>query len=213
MGAPGAGKGTLAERISGELGIAHIATGDILRAAVEAGTKLGQEAQKYLEAGELVPDEVVNGIVGERLAQEDCVRGFLLDGFPRTVEQAKALNGILTGRGEELSRVLVVEVEPEVIVRRLSGRRVCLNCGATYQVETLPPRVEGVCDICGGKLVQRPDDQPATIRHRLVVYEEQTKPLIEYYEQQGLVTRVDNSGAIGMAVEAALAALRAGSEK
>ena len=191
MGAPGAGKGTQAAKLVKKFGIPQIATGDMFRAAVKSGTELGKQAKACMEAGKLVPDEVTIGIVRERLAKDDCKNGFILDGFPRTVEQADALNKILADLGKTLTRVLNISVPAEDLIGRSVGRRVCKNCGATYHVEFNAPKVAGVCDECGGELYQRADDTVETMTNRLNVYVESTRPLIEYYKKAGLYTEVD----------------------
>jgi len=190
LGAPGAGKGTQAEHIVGTFGLPHISTGEILRAAVAAGTELGAQAQQYMQAGELVPDEVVIGIIRERLAQPDAARGFLLDGFPRTLHQAAALDDMLTAAGRELTHAVVLDVPEAELIERLSGRRTCRRCGKGYHIKFDPPKQAGVCDACGGELYQRADDNEETVRNRLVVYGEQTEPLIDYYSRKGLVDTI-----------------------
>ncbi|NPV30141.1 MAG: adenylate kinase [Firmicutes bacterium] len=191
IGPPGAGKGTQAARIAGFCEVPHISTGDIFRAAVQAGTELGRKAREYLDAGRLVPDEITIEIIRERLKQPDCSRGFLLDGFPRTLPQAEALDRLLADLGTHLDVVLYIRVSPEVLVERLTGRRVCRNCGATYHVLFQPPRLPGVCDRCGGELYQRSDDTAETVRDRLEVYMSQTAPLLEYYRERGLLKEID----------------------
>ncbi|MGQ9779025.1 MAG: adenylate kinase [Bacillota bacterium] len=208
LGPPGAGKGTQAKLISARHGIPHISTGDIFRAAIAEGTPLGRQAREFLDRGALVPDEIVIGIVTERLGAEDCRPGFLLDGFPRTLPQAEALDRYLAATGRTLTAVLALEVGEEVLIRRLGGRRVCRACGAPYHIETNPPREEGRCDRCGGELYQRDDDRPATVRERLRVYEAQTRPLLDYYEERGLLKRIQADGGIeevDAAIERALA--------
>lgn len=202
MGAPGAGKGTQAAFLVKEFGIPQIATGDMFRAAVKEGTELGKQAKACMEAGKLVPDEVTIGIVRERLAKDDCKNGFILDGFPRTVEQADALNGILTELGKKLTAVLNIAVPAEDLIGRSVGRRVCRNCGSTYHVQFNAPKVEGVCDTCGGELYQRADDTVETMTNRLNVYVESTRPLIEYYKRAGLYTEVDGRQPIEKVTEA-----------
>nr|5G3Y_A Chain A, ADENYLATE KINSE [synthetic construct] len=191
LGPPGAGKGTQAEKIVEEYGIPHISTGDMFRAAIKEGTELGLKAKEYMDKGELVPDEVTIGLVKERLSQPDCKKGFLLDGFPRTVAQAEALDKILKELGIKLDAVINIEVPREELLERLTGRRVCRQCGATYHVIFNPPKVEGVCDKCGGELYQRSDDNEETVSNRLDVYEDQTAPLIDYYEKKGLLKNID----------------------
>ncbi len=191
LGPPGAGKGTQAVRIAQEADIPHIATGDMFRQAVREETSLGLEVKRYLDAGRLVPDEVTVGIVRERLARPDCREGFILDGFPRTVPQAEALDGVLAGLGMKLDRVVSLVVGTEALVRRLAGRRVCGGCGTSFHVELNPPQEEGRCDRCGGVLVQRDDDREETVRERLAVYERQTAPLVDYYRRHGLLVEVD----------------------
>ena len=186
LGAPGAGKGTQAEVVSEHLGIPTISTGNIIREALKNGTETGLKAKSYMDAGKLVPDEIVIAIIKERLAQDDCKGGFILDGFPRTVPQAEAL----TQMGVEIDRVIDIEVPDEKIMARLSARRVCEACGASYHLEYKPMKVEGVCDKCGGKTVQRKDDHPDTVKDRLHVYHEQTEPLKAYYEKLGKLVTV-----------------------
>lgn len=191
LGPPGAGKGTQGERLVKDYQIPHISTGDIFRASIKAGTALGREAQKYMDAGELVPDEVVIGIVQERLEEGDTKAGFLLDGFPRTVSQADALDEFLQVAGRPLLAVINIAVDPEVLVTRLSGRRICKKCSAVYHITTKKPKIDGVCDHCEGQLMQRDDDREETVRKRLQVYTEQTEPLIRYYQEAGLLLSVN----------------------
>jgi adenylate kinase len=194
LGPPGAGKGTQADRLQSDFALAHISTGDMLRAQVADGTELGKEAQRYMKAGELVPDEVIVGMITERISVDDARDGFLLDGFPRNEAQAQALARALESHERRLTAVLLIEVPDEEVVRRLGGRRVCVkNPAHIYHVEFDPPKHEGICDQDGSRLAQREDDQEATIRRRLHVYHDQTKPLIGYYEQQGLLRRFDGS--------------------
>ena len=181
LGAPGAGKGTQAAVISRELGIPAISTGNILRAAIQEGTPTGMKAKTYMDEGHLVPDEVIIGILKERLAQPDCANGFILDGVPRTIAQAEAIETM----GIRIDKVLELQVEDNVIVERMSGRRVCEKCGASYHIVNKKSKVEGVCDLCGGKTVIRKDDQPATVLDRLKAYHEQTEPLVDFYRQRG----------------------------
>ena len=201
MGAPGAGKGTQAARLVEKYKIPQISTGDMFRAAVAEGTELGKEAASYMKAGKLVPDEVTIGIVRERLSKSDCARGFILDGFPRTVEQADALNEILDGLGKKLTRVLNINVAAGELISRAVGRRICKKCGATYHVEYNAPKVAGVCDECGGELYQRGDDTAETMTNRLNVYVKSTRPLIEYYKATGIYAEVDGSQPIERVTE------------
>ena len=194
LGAPGSGKGTQAERIAPAFGLPHISTGEILRAAVTAGTELGSTAKRYMDAGDLVPDQVVVGIIRERLAEPDAARGFMLDGFPRTLEQARELDAMLEQAGRALTLVLLIDVPEEELVQRLAGRRACRNCGRGYNVVFDPPKVDGVCDVCGGELFQRDDDNEETVRNRLEVYRAQTAPLIDYYREGGLLESVFGGG-------------------
>ena len=196
LGPPGAGKGTQAQRICDALNIPQISTGDILRRAMKEGTEMGKLAKSYIDAGNLVPDSVTVGIVRDRLAQDDCKKGFILDGFPRTVEQANALDGIMADLGLSLTRVLNISVPAADLVERAVGRRICKKCGATYHVKFNPSNKEGVCDECGGELFQRADDTAETMTNRLSVYEASTKPLIDYYQKAGIYTEVDGRQAI-----------------
>jgi adenylate kinase len=193
LGPPGAGKGTQAEILSEQLGIPHIASGDLFR---YNETDLGLLAKQYMDNGELVPDDVTIAMVGNRLEQRDAENGAILDGFPRTIPQAEALTEMLADMGQSLDGVLNIEVPEEEVVRRLSGRRVCRNCGATYHVDFNPPKEPGICDICGGELYLRDDDRPETVRNRLAVYQEQTTPLVDYYREAGLLHQIDGSGDI-----------------
>ena len=187
LGAPGAGKGTQAEKICERISIPAISTGNIIREAIKNGTKVGLEAKRYIESGDLVPDEVVIGIIKERLECDDCKNGFILDGFPRTIPQAEALNSM----GVQIDTVLEIDVKDEKVVSRLSGRRVCEKCGASYHVQYKQPKVEGVGDLCGGNLVMRKDDNPETIRERLKVYHDQTEPLKDFYKNLGKLKVVE----------------------
>ena len=189
LGAPGAGKGTQAEVIREHLQIPAVSTGNIIREALRNGTEMGLKAKSYMDSGALVPDEVVIGIIEERLQQDDCKNGFILDGFPRTVPQAEALGRM----GIEIDRVVDIEVSDQAIIQRLSGRRVCEKCGASYHVEHNPSKQEGICDTCGEKLVLRDDDKPETVQKRLNVYHEQTQPLIDYYKKAGVLREVDGT--------------------
>jgi len=196
LGAPGSGKGTQAKFLVQKYSIPQISTGDILREEVKSGTVLGLKAKEYMDKGQLVPDEVVVGMVEERVKKGDCTTGFILDGFPRTVAQADALEGTLQRMKKALSRVILVNVDEDELVKRLTGRRVCEKCGAGYHVIFDPPKQEGVCDKCQGKLYQRDDDKESTIRNRLKVYNNQTAPLIEYYQKKQLLSVVDGMGSI-----------------
>ena len=190
LGAPGAGKGTQAKQIAGKYGIPHISTGDIFRANIKNGTELGKKAKEFMDQGLLVPDELTCDLVMDRIGQDDCKNGFVLDGFPRTIPQAEALDAALTKIGEKMDYAIDVDVPDENIVNRMAGRRACLDCGATYHIVSLPPKTEGKCDACGADLVLRDDDKPETVQKRLGVYHEQTQPLIDYYEKQGLLLTV-----------------------
>ena len=196
MGPPGAGKGTQAEKIVKEFAIVHISTGDMFRAALKNQTPLGLKAKEYMDKGELVPDEVVIAMVEERISAPDCAKGFLLDGFPRTIPQAEALDKKLAEMGITLNGVINIEVPREDLIARLTGRRVCRQCGATYHVKFNPPKTEGVCDACGGELYQRSDDSLETVTNRLDVYEAQTAPLKEYYAKTGLLINIDGTKSI-----------------
>ena len=189
LGAPGAGKGTQAEILCKRLGIPSISTGNILRAAIKDGTPTGVQAKSYIDAGQLVPDEVIIGILNERLAQSDCAKGYILDGVPRTIAQAKAMEE----SGIEIDAAVALEISEDEILRRMRGRRVCEACGSSFNMEAIPPRVEGICDNCGGKLIQRQDDTPETVHKRLEVYHRETKPLVGYYAERGLLRTVDVS--------------------
>ena len=205
LGAPGAGKGTQAEVICEELKIPAISTGNIIREAVKNGTPMGAKAKTYMEKGALVPDDVVIGIIKERLVQDDCKGGFILDGFPRTVPQAEALDAM----GVAIDRVVEISVPDEAIEKRLGGRRVCGSCGSSYHMEHKPPKQEGVCDKCGGELILRKDDQPETIRDRLKVYQDQTEPLKDFYQGKGILRVVDGQAGIENTTKQVLAALEA----
>jgi len=210
LGPPGAGKGTQAKLLTECLDIPQIATGDILRGAVQSGTVLGLQAKGFMDAGALVPDAVVIGIVRERLQQTDCHKGFILDGFPRTVAQADALQGNLADLGRQLDRVVSLTVDADALVERLTGRRTCRACGRGYHVAFDPPQAADRCDACGGELFQRDDDQETTIRKRLAVYAEQTAPLIDYYRAAGLLAELDGMLPIQIVHRQVLAALQAG---
>ena len=203
LGAPGAGKGTQAEILSAKLGIPTISTGNILRAAIQEGTPTGLEAKSYMDAGKLVPDSVIIGIVADRLAQPDCANGFILDGVPRTIGQAEALDAA----GITFDHVVSIEISDGEIEERMSGRRVCSKCGAPYHVKAKPPKTEGVCDACGGALVQREDDKAETVRSRLVVYHQETEPLKGYYEGKGLLSPVANQSTIEATTKVIMEAL------
>ncbi len=193
MGAPGAGKGTQAQKIAEKYGLPQISTGDIFRANIKEGTPLGNEAKTYMDEGLLVPDELVNSLVADRITKDDCKDGYILDGYPRSIAQAEALDKELADKGEKLDYAINIDVPDENIINRMSGRRVCLKCGATYHIEFNPPKVEGICDECGSKLVQRDDDKPETVKERLDVYHEETQPLIDYYEKEGILRTVDGT--------------------
>ena len=205
LGAPGAGKGTQAEVISQHLGIPTISTGNIIREALKSGSEMGRKAKSFMDSGKLVPDDVVIGIIQERLAQPDCAKGFILDGFPRTIPQAEALDRM----GIDIDRVVDIEVADETIARRVSGRRVCPGCGATYHVDYKKPAVEGVCDRCSDTLVQRKDDQPDTVQERLNVYHEQTEPLKTYYAACGKLVIVEGQEEVADTTRLTLAAIEA----
>ena len=207
VGPPGAGKGTQAEFIAEKFGVPKISTGDIFRANVSGGTDLGRLAKKYMDAGDLVPDEVTNAMVRDRLAQPDAADGFLLDGFPRNVAQAGELNDILHELGAPLSVVLDLEVDFDEVVKRLSGRRTCKKCGHVWHLEFDPPSSAGVCDKCGGELYQRDDDHPDTVRHRLEVYAQQTAPLIDFYRAEGKLVAIDALGPVEDVTERAITTL------
>jgi adenylate kinase len=191
MGLPGAGKGTQADKIVGKYNIPHISTGDMFRAAIKEGTELGLQAKSFMDKGELVPDEVTIGIVRERLSKADCGNGFLLDGFPRTVAQAEALDTMLADLGKKIDYVINIDVDQSILMERLTGRRICKNCGATYHLVFNPPAKEGVCDRCGGELYQRADDNAETVQNRLDVNIQQTKPLLNFYEDKGYLRNIN----------------------
>lgn len=193
LGAPGAGKGTQAKMIAEKYGVPHISTGDIFRANIKNGTELGMEAKKYMDQGLLVPDELTVKILLDRVANEDCKNGFVLDGFPRTIPQAEVLDKALTELGDKIDYAINVDVPDENIVKRMGGRRACLSCGATYHIEHVPPKKEGFCDTCGQELVLRDDDKPETVKNRLNVYHEQTQPLIDFYTEKGVLKTVDGT--------------------
>ena len=193
LGAPGAGKGTQAKMIAKEYGIPHISTGDIFRANIKEGTELGKEAKTYMDAGQLVPDELTVKILLDRVAKDDCKNGYVLDGFPRTIPQAEVLDEALTKLGDKIDFAIDVDVPDENIIDRMAGRRACVACGGTYHIKFNPTNVENVCDACGGQLILRDDDQPETVKKRLDVYHEQTQPLIEYYSKKGILKSVDGT--------------------
>ena len=193
LGAPGAGKGTQAKMIAEKFNIPHISTGDIFRANIKNGTELGKKAKEFMDKGQLVPDELTVEILLDRVAADDCKNGYVLDGFPRTIPQADVLDKELTKLGDKVDFAINVDVPDENIVRRMSGRRACLKCGATYHIEHIPPKKEGICDTCGSELVQRDDDKPETVQNRLSVYHEQTQPLIEYYDKKNILKTVDGT--------------------
>ncbi|MCR1934496.1 adenylate kinase [Clostridium tepidum] len=201
LGPPGAGKGTQAKLISEKFSIPHISTGDIFRANIKEKTPLGMEAKRYIDNGQLVPDEVTIGIVKDRLTKDDCDNGFLLDGFPRTVAQAEALDEFLKGINNDLDVALLIKVPEGFILERMTGRRVCTSCGASYHIRFNPPKVEGKCDICDNELIQRKDDTEATVKERLEVYSKQTYPLINYYKDNGIISEVDGTEAIDKVFE------------
>ncbi|MER7106474.1 adenylate kinase [Streptomyces sp. NPDC000229] len=209
VGPPGAGKGTQAAFLAKNLSIPHISTGDLFRANISQGTELGKKAKAYMDAGNLVPDEVTIGMAKDRMEQPDAVNGFLLDGFPRNVAQAEALDAMLVGEGMKLDAVLDLEVEEDEVVKRIAGRRICRNDSAhVFHVTYAPPRAEGVCDHCGGELYQRDDDSEETVRKRLEVYHTQTEPIIDYYKAQGLVVTISALGKVDEVTGRAMAALR-----
>ena len=193
LGAPGAGKGTQAKMIAEKYMIPHISTGDIFRANIKNGTELGKQAKEYMDKGQLVPDELTVKILLDRVAQEDCKNGYVLDGFPRTIPQAEVLDKALTELGDHIDYAIDVNVPDENIIKRMSGRRACLTCGATYHIEHVPPKKEGICDECGNELVLRDDDKPETVKNRLDVYHKQTQPLIDYYTEKNILKTVDGT--------------------
>jgi len=196
LGLPGVGKGTQAKKLEASLEIPHIATGDIFRKAIKNETPLGKKAKSFIDAGELVPDEVTIGIVEERLGESDCESGFILDGFPRTIAQAEALDKILAEQNRELDLAIYLQAEIDILVKRLAGRRVCVDCGATYHVKNDPPEVEGVCDKCGGEVIQRSDDQEETVKKRIEVNKAKTAKLADYYQNKGILHEVQSTGGI-----------------
>ena len=193
LGAPGAGKGTQAKKIASKYQIPHISTGDIFRANIKEGTELGKKAKEYMDQGLLVPDELVVDLVVDRVKQDDCKNGYVLDGFPRTIPQAEALDKALAALGEKMDYAINVDVPDENIVKRMGGRRACVGCGATYHIKYNPTKVEGICDVCGEKLILRDDDKPETVKNRLSVYHEQTQPLIDFYAKKNVLAEVDGT--------------------
>lgn len=193
LGAPGAGKGTQAKMIAEKYEVPHVSTGDIFRANIQNGTELGMEAKKYMDQGLLVPDELTVKILLDRVAEDDCAKGYVLDGFPRTIPQAQVLDKALNEIHDKIDFAIDVDVPDENIIRRMGGRRACLNCGATYHVEHVPPRKEGICDTCGRELMLRDDDKPETVKNRLEVYHRQTQPLIDFYQEKGILRTVDGT--------------------
>jgi len=193
LGAPGAGKGTQAKKIAEKYAIPHISTGDIFRANLKAGTELGKKAKEYMDAGALVPDELTVDLVMDRISKDDCVNGYILDGFPRTIHQAEKLTEALSANGGEIDHAITVDVPDAVIIDRMAGRRMCSNCGASYHMVNIPTKMEGICDQCGTELIVRDDDKPETVKKRLAVYHEQTMPVIHYYGEKDLVLLVDGT--------------------
>ncbi len=196
LGPPGAGKGTQAASLVNHYNIPHISTGDIFRANIKGGTELGKKAKSYMDKGELVPDEVTVAIVEDRLMQDDTKNGFLLDGFPRTVAQAEALDAVLSKKGNEIDCAISIDVDSEALIKRVVGRRICKECGATYHVDFMPSKKEGVCDSCEGDLYQRDDDNESTVSNRIAVYEKQTSPLADYYDKKGVLRRIDGDKSV-----------------
>lgn len=207
LGAPGAGKGTQAEMLAKKYDIPHVSTGDIFRMNIKNGTELGMEAKKYMDQGLLVPDELTVRILLDRVAKEDCTKGYVLDGFPRNIPQANVLDDALSKLGDKIDYAINVDVPDENIIRRMSGRRACLACGATYHIEHVPPKKEGICDKCGQELVLRDDDKPETVKNRLQVYKEQTQPLIDFYGKKGILHNVDGTQDMNEVFEAIVAIL------
>ena len=209
LGAPGAGKGTQSERIGAKYGLPQISTGDIFRANLSAGTELGMKAKTYMDAGELVPDELTCDLVVDRISKDDCANGYILDGFPRTLAQADLLTKVLAESGDKVDFAVNVDVPDENIIARMSGRRVCGKCGKPYHIVNMPPKVVGVCDNCGGELIQRKDDLAETVKNRLTVYHDQTQPLIDYYDGKGCLVTVDGTKDIDEVFADIIAALEA----
>jgi adenylate kinase len=193
LGAPGAGKGTQAKKIAEKYQIPHVSTGDIFRSNIKEGTQLGRKAKEYMDQGALVPDELTIGMLMDRIQQEDCKNGYVLDGFPRTIPQAESLQKAITEMGQKIDFAIDVDVPDENIINRMSGRRACISCGATYHIVYNPSKVPGVCDVCGSELVLRDDDKPETVKKRLAVYHDQTRPLIDYYKEAGVLVNVDGT--------------------
>ena len=207
LGAPGAGKGTQAQMLAKKYDIPHVSTGDIFRMNIKNGTELGLEAKKYMDQGLLVPDELTVRILLDRVAKDDCKNGYVLDGFPRTIPQANVLEDALTKLGDKIDYAINVDVPDENLIRRMGGRRACLACGATYHIEHVPPKKEGICDKCGQELVLRDDDKPETVKNRLQVYKEQTQPLIDFYTERGVLHNVDGTKDMNEVFEAIVAIL------
>ena len=207
LGAPGAGKGTQAKKIAAKYDIPHISTGDIFRANIKNGTELGNKAKTYMDQGLLVPDELVVDLVVDRVQQDDCKNGFLLDGFPRTIFQAEKLDEFLSESNQKMDIVINLKVEKEALIKRLTGRRVCKDCGASYHIVNIPPKKEGVCDICGGELIQRKDDNIETVENRINVYEDQTAPLIGYYKEAGSLVDFDGEASLDEVFDAIVQAI------
>ncbi|MBQ4046146.1 MAG: adenylate kinase [Lachnospiraceae bacterium] len=193
LGGPGAGKGTQAKMIAAKYELPHISTGDIFRANIKNGTELGKKAKTYMDAGQLVPDSLTTDLLVDRISQDDCKVGYVLDGFPRTIPQAECLEEALKNRGESLDYAIDIEVPDENIVKRMGGRRACVTCGATYHIVNVPPKQEGICDKCGSKLILRDDDKPETVLNRLRIYHEQTQPLIDFYQAKGILKEIDGT--------------------
>jgi adenylate kinase len=193
LGAPGAGKGTQAKKIAEKYQIPHVSTGDIFRSNIKEGTQLGRKAKEYMDQGALVPDELTIGMLMDRIQQEDCKNGYVLDGFPRTIPQAESLQKAITEMGQKIDFAINVHVPDENIINRMSGRRACISCGATYHIVYNPSKVPGICDVCGSELVLRDDDKPETVKKRLAVYHDQTRPLIDYYKEAGVLVNVDGT--------------------
>lgn len=193
LGAPGAGKGTQAKKIAEKYQIPHVSTGDIFRSNIKEGTQLGRKAKEYMDQGALVPDELTIGMLMDRIQQEDCKNGYVLDGFPRTIPQAESLQKAITEMGQKIDFAINVDVPDENIINRMSGRRACISCGATYHIVYNPSKVPGICDVCGSELVLRDDDKPETVKKRLAVYHDQTRPLIDYYKEAGVLVNVDGT--------------------